>query len=70
MYIGAPASSGKTVCAEVAMLRAFNKNANAKVVYVAPHPNLVSERVRDWQAKFGAKLGKKKYFLEKREIFF
>jgi pre-mRNA-splicing helicase BRR2 len=56
VFIGAPASSGKTVCAEIAMLRAFNKN-NARIVYIAPHPALVTERLRDWQAKFGAKLG-------------
>ncbi len=36
VFIGAPTGSGKTVCAEFAMLRLFDNNPDAKCVYVTP----------------------------------
>jgi pre-mRNA-splicing helicase BRR2 len=56
--IAAPTGSGKTVCAELAVLRLFNSNPTGRCVYVAPMPALVKERMRDWSVKFGQKLDK------------
>mmetsp|Transcript_28044 Transcript_28044/g.66662 ORF Transcript_28044/g.66662 Transcript_28044/m.66662 type:complete len:2150 (+) Transcript_28044:160-6609(+) len=52
--VAAPAGSGKTICAEFALLRAFNEGPDAKCVYVAPMDALVKERYRDWSQKFAS----------------
>ena len=36
IFIGAPTGSGKTVCAEFAILRMFSSNPDVKCVYVTP----------------------------------
>lgn len=36
VFIGAPTGSGKTICAEFAILRMFAQNADARCVYVTP----------------------------------
>jgi len=36
VFIGAPTGSGKTICAEFAILRTFAQNADARCVYVTP----------------------------------
>lgn len=46
--IGAPTGSGKTIMAELALLRVFKENPKGKVVYVGPYKALVKERLRDW----------------------
>ncbi|KYQ90995.1 DEAD/DEAH box helicase [Tieghemostelium lacteum] len=51
--IAAPTNSGKTVCAELALLRLFKQNPSAKAVYLAPVADLASLRFRDWFIKFG-----------------
>ncbi|RYY36606.1 DEAD/DEAH box helicase, partial [archaeon] len=53
VLVGAPTGSGKTVVAELATFRAFNAHPGSKVVYIAPLKALVSERIKDWRAKFG-----------------
>ena len=55
--IGAPTSSGKTLCAELAIFRVLNKHANKKSVYIAPLKALVRERIIDWREKFTKKIG-------------
>jgi pre-mRNA-splicing helicase BRR2 len=50
--ISSPAGSGKTVCAEFAMLRMFNENPNGRCVYVAPFASLVNHRLADWTKRF------------------
>jgi len=59
--VAAPAGSGKTVCAEFALLRMIKKATQgecaARAVYVAPYDALASERHADWSARFGAVLG-------------
>uniref|UniRef100_A0A914I9P9 Activating signal cointegrator 1 complex subunit 3 n=2 Tax=Globodera TaxID=31242 RepID=A0A914I9P9_GLORO len=55
--IGAPTSSGKTLCAELAIFRLFNGRPGKKCVYIAPLKALVRERVLDWEDKFHRKLG-------------
>jgi activating signal cointegrator complex subunit 3 len=59
VLLGAPTGSGKTVCAEMAMLRVFMQNNGGKVVYVAPLKALVKERLKDWGERFDKKLGRK-----------
>jgi len=56
--IGAPTGSGKTVCAEFAILRMFNKaeGAKARAVYIAPLPQLASEKYKEWTKKFSVDL--------------
>jgi replicative superfamily II helicase len=36
VLVAAPPGSGKTVCAELALLRLFTANADATAVYIAP----------------------------------
>jgi pre-mRNA-splicing helicase BRR2 len=56
-FIGAPTGSGKTVCAEFALLHLWNQPKDSRAVYVAPFQELVDQRVADWREKF-SKLGK------------
>ena len=46
IFIGAPTGSGKTVCAEFAILRMFSANPDGKCVYVTPKEAL-AELVRN-----------------------
>lgn len=57
IILGAPTGSGKTIVAELCILRLFNESPKLKVVYIAPMKALVRERVLDWQEKF-AKINK------------
>ena len=60
VLIGAPTGSGKTIMAELAMLRLFNKNTQEKVVYIGPYKALVKERLLDWKKRLETKeMGKK-----------
>jgi pre-mRNA-splicing helicase BRR2 len=53
----APTSSGKTICAEFAILHELSKPEPGKVVYVAPSKELVQDIYGEWGPKF-AKLEK------------
>jgi pre-mRNA-splicing helicase BRR2 len=57
--ICAPAASGKTVCAEFAVLRMLSQEGDAvkRCVYVAPHAATAKERFNEWSHKFGKVLG-------------
>jgi replicative superfamily II helicase len=59
VLLGAPTSSGKTICAELAIFGAFNRRPGCKCVYIAPLKALVRERVLDWQVRFGEQLNKR-----------
>jgi activating signal cointegrator complex subunit 3 len=59
VLLGAPTGSGKTVAAELAMLRAWRERPRAKCVYIGPLKALVRERVADWQRKFVRGMGKR-----------
>jgi pre-mRNA-splicing helicase BRR2 len=59
VLIGAPTGSGKTVCAEFALLHLWNQVSDSRAVYIAPYQELVDQRVSDWSAKF-SKLGQGK----------
>jgi len=58
VFIGAPAGSGKTVCAELALLQAFVADAEAKCVYISPQKRVCQRRVAEWRELFGRNLGK------------
>ncbi|PKI35753.1 hypothetical protein CRG98_043911 [Punica granatum] len=55
VLVAAPTGSGKTICAEFAILRNHQKAPNSlmRVVYIAPLEALAKERFRDWSKKFG-----------------
>ncbi|RMZ80202.1 hypothetical protein DV737_g3117, partial [Chaetothyriales sp. CBS 132003] len=54
VLVGAPTGSGKTVCAELALLRHWNKEEGAgKAVYVAPFQELIDSRLADWRERLG-----------------
>lgn len=59
VLLGAPTGSGKTVAAELAMLKVFRDYPGRKVVYIAPLKALVRERIADWGHRFGRMLGKR-----------
>ncbi|XP_054346267.2 activating signal cointegrator 1 complex subunit 3 isoform X4 [Pongo pygmaeus] len=59
VLLGAPTGSGKTVAAELAIFRVFNKHPTSKAVYIAPLKALVRERMDDWKVRIEEKLGKK-----------
>jgi activating signal cointegrator complex subunit 3 len=58
ILLGSPTGSGKTVCAELCVMRMFNAHPGGKCVYVGPLKALTRERLKDWKEKFGRKLGK------------
>lgn len=59
--VAAPAGSGKTACAEFALLRMISKatqgTCTARAVYIAPIDTLATERYADWSGRFGKQLG-------------
>lgn len=46
VFIGAPSGSGKTICAEFAILRAFSASNDSRCVCVTPKQSL-AEQVRN-----------------------
>nr|XP_027194673.1 U5 small nuclear ribonucleoprotein 200 kDa helicase-like [Dermatophagoides pteronyssinus] len=52
VFIGAPNNSGKTVCAEIAILRLFMVVKDAKCVYVTPKQQLAQIIYSQWSRKF------------------
>ncbi|KAL5015950.1 hypothetical protein ScPMuIL_005539 [Solemya velum] len=59
VFVGAPTGSGKTICAEFAVLRMFSQNPEGRCVYVTPMEPLAQQVYVDWFNKFGLQLGKK-----------
>ncbi|KAL6500059.1 hypothetical protein OROGR_027969 [Orobanche gracilis] len=58
VLVAAPTGSGKTMCAEFAILRNHRKGPESMLaVYIAPVEALKKERYEDWNRKFGAGLG-------------
>uniref|UniRef100_A0A452IF54 Activating signal cointegrator 1 complex subunit 3 n=1 Tax=Gopherus agassizii TaxID=38772 RepID=A0A452IF54_9SAUR len=56
VFVGAPTGSGKTICAEFAILRMLLQNSEGRCVYITPMEALV---FLDWYEKFQERLGKK-----------
>ena len=60
VLVCAPTGSGKTICAEFALLRMLAsapKGSKPRCVYVAPKPAIANSRFADWSKRFGDKLG-------------
>ena len=56
VFVGAPVGSGKTVCAEFALLRHWTDPESGRSVYVAPFQELVDARFEQWRNRL-SKLG-------------
>ena len=54
VFVGAPTGSGKTVCAELALLRLWQDRDAGRAVCIVPYGSMVAPRVAHWQARFGA----------------
>ena len=59
VLVSSPTGSGKTVCAEFALLRHWAKQEPGRAVYVAPFQALVDSRFQDWQKRFAELRGGK-----------
>lgn len=59
VYIGAPTGSGKTICAEFALLRHFTKAEGGKAAYIAPFQQQVDIRCEAWKKTLGSLSGGK-----------
>ena len=57
VLIAAPTGSGKTTCAEFAILRMLSTYPKGKCVYVAPKDEILLQTFHNWQKRFGALLG-------------
>ncbi|KAH7681139.1 RNA helicase protein [Dioscorea alata] len=59
VLVAAPTGSGKTICAEFALLRNHQKGPESimRAVYIAPIEALAKERYLEWKEKFGKGLG-------------
>lgn len=55
VLVAAPTGSGKTICAEFALLRNHQKSSDSifRAVYIAPIEALAKERFNEWRKKFG-----------------
>eukprot|EP00698_Gefionella_okellyi_P015841 TRINITY_DN4494_c0_g1_i1.p1 TRINITY_DN4494_c0_g1~~TRINITY_DN4494_c0_g1_i1.p1 ORF type:complete len:2123 (+),score=500.62 TRINITY_DN4494_c0_g1_i1:747-6371(+) len=51
----APTGSGKTACAEFAMMRCWQTNGG-RIVYIAPLQAIVTERLNNWTKRFSDKV--------------
>ena len=52
VFVGASTGSGKTVCAEFALLRHWSSKSGGRAVYIAPFQELVDQRLAEWEKKF------------------
>ncbi|KXT14286.1 hypothetical protein AC579_8428 [Pseudocercospora musae] len=59
VFVGAPTGSGKTTCAEFALLRHFTKKDAGRAVYIAPFQEQVDAQHKSWKARLGPTAGGK-----------
>lgn len=59
VLVGAPTGSGKTICAEFALMRHWSKQDSGRAVYIAPFQELVDIRLQDWQKRLSGLRGGK-----------
>ena len=60
VFVGAPTGSGKTVCAEFAVLRHWSSESKGRAVYIAPFQEVVDQRLADWQDRLSKVAGGKR----------
>ena len=53
IFLGAPSGSGKTLCAELAIIKMLEEYPNGRAVYIAPCEALAKVRYEDWRIRFG-----------------
>ncbi|KAJ3757592.1 putative RNA helicase [Lentinula raphanica] len=65
VFIGAPTGSGKTICAEFALMRLWSTKSSTsstqvkRAVCILPYQDQVDQRLEEWQNKFGSVQGGK-----------
>ncbi|KAJ0170074.1 hypothetical protein K1T71_014680 [Dendrolimus kikuchii] len=59
VFVGAPSGSGKSVIAELALLRLLSSNSAGRAVYLLPKDALADIVFADWYHKFGTKFNLK-----------
>jgi pre-mRNA-splicing helicase BRR2 len=59
VFIGAPTGSGKTICAEFALMRLWSKPEQRRAICIEPYQEMVDQRLAEWKAKFGGIQGGK-----------
>jgi pre-mRNA-splicing helicase BRR2 len=59
VFVGAPTGSGKTICAEFALLRLWAQEEPGRAVCIEPYQEVVDLRLAEWSAKFGQLQGGK-----------
>ena len=59
VFIGAPTGTGKTVCAEFAILRHWSSPTKGRAVYIAPFQELVDQMLADWSERLSNVAGGK-----------
>ena len=52
VFVGAPTGSGKTICAEFALLRLWTKQDPPRAVCIEPYQEMVDARTAEWSTKF------------------
>lgn len=57
VLVCAPSGAGKTVCAELAILRLFSNSPKAKCVYIAPKMEIVNTTFKCWHERLTEALG-------------
>mmetsp|Transcript_20166 Transcript_20166/g.43517 ORF Transcript_20166/g.43517 Transcript_20166/m.43517 type:complete len:2151 (-) Transcript_20166:75-6527(-) len=53
VFLGAPTGSGKTIVAELAILRMKRLHPKSICVYIAPLKSLAKERLKEWRSRLG-----------------
>jgi len=51
-FIGVPTGSGKTICAEFALIHLWSKGEQPRAVCIEPYQEMVDQRVMEWRGKF------------------
>ncbi|MCJ1272521.1 DEIH-box ATPase [Puttea exsequens] len=59
VFVGAPTGTGKTVCAEFAILRHWAQPSKGRAVYLAPFQELVDQKLNDWSERLSNVAGGK-----------
>ncbi|KAF9003722.1 Sec63-domain-containing protein [Hymenopellis radicata] len=59
VFVGAPTGSGKTICAEFALLHLWKKSNPPRAVCIEPYQEMVDMRVEEWRQKFSGLQGGK-----------
>jgi pre-mRNA-splicing helicase BRR2 len=59
VFIGAPTGSGKTICAEFALMRLWSQSQPKRAVCIEPYQDMVDLRLAEWKVKFGGVQGGK-----------